>query len=114
MNLTKTAANLILIGALSACGCLSKTQETTSSADTTTSLASLQKTEIYLQQPFTRALARCYASAGYAAEACARQFEEHGYVRLRNIPYKTANYDFLTKDTYPTRRWRENELTPRW
>ena len=75
---------------------------------------SQKETEIYLQEPFTRVIARCYASADYAANACAAQFERQGYVRIRNIPYKTARYDFLTKDTYPTRRWRENELTPRW
>jgi len=37
-----------------------------------------------------------------------------GYVRLRDIPYKSANYDFLKTDTYPTRRWRDGETTPRW
>ena len=37
-----------------------------------------------------------------------------GYVRLREIPYKPADYDFLKTDTYPTRRWRGGELTPRW
>lgn len=35
-------------------------------------------------------------------------------VRFEDIPYKTANYDFLKTGTYPTRRWRPGEITPRW
>lgn len=110
MKLYKTAAKLALIGALSACGLISEQPNISDTQPVT----SLKEAEIYLQEPFTRVVARCYASAYYAAEACAQQFEKQGYVRFKNIPYKTARYDFLTKDTYPTRRWRENELTPRW
>lgn len=73
-----------------------------------------QQTEIFLQHPYTRVIVRCNASVEYAANACAEQFEREGYVRFRNIPYKVARYDFLKTDTYPTRRWRENERTPRW
>ncbi len=69
---------------------------------------------IVLQQPQSRVVATCYRTEDVSAEACAKIFESKGYVRLRNIPYKTADYDFLKTDTYPTRRWRGNEDTPRW
>lgn len=69
---------------------------------------------INLQNPFTRKIARCYNNNFSSAEECARYFERHGFVRFRDIPYKTANYDFLHVDTYPTRRWRDSELTSRW
>ena len=69
---------------------------------------------IVLQQPQSRVIATCYRSANVSAETCAKLFESKGYVRLRNIPYKTADYDFLRTDTYPSRRWRGNEDTPRW
>lgn len=69
---------------------------------------------IILQQPTSRDIATCYKTEDVSADACARIFESKGYVRLRNIPYQSANYDFLRTDTYPTRRWRGNELAPRW
>lgn len=70
--------------------------------------------EIVLQQPTSRVIATCYNSDDISAEECAQIFEKKGYVRLRDIPSKPANYDFLKTDTYPTRRWRGNEITPRW
>lgn len=69
---------------------------------------------IILQQPQSRVIATCYRTEDVSAETCAKIFESKGYVRLRNIPYKTADYDFLKTDTYPTRRWRGGEDTPRW
>lgn len=113
MKLGKVVINLFLLSTLSACGFFSESREEPIHIPAPTPVNQKQ-TEILLQEPFTRVIARCYASAEYAANACAAQFEQKGYVRLRNIPYKTARYDFLTQDTYPTRRWRENELTPRW
>ncbi len=111
MDLNKTVANIALISALSACGLGgSKTEHLVSQPI----VYANEEKEIYLQEPYSRIIARCYASASDAAEACAMTFESRGYTRLTNIPYKTARYDFLTKDTYPTRRWRERELTPRW
>lgn len=120
MNLKKIATILGLISCLTACGFMENRPCTSCSAatafnDIDTGYYGIRSTtEIYLQHPFTRVVARCYASAEYAANACAEMFEQKGYVRFRNIPYKTAKYDFLTKDTYPTRRWREHEKTPRW
>ena len=113
MKLGKVVINLFLLSSLSACGFFSESREEPIHILAPTPINQKQ-TEIYLQEPFTRVIARCYASAEYAAKACATEFEKQGYVRIRNIPYKTARYDFLTKETYPTRRWRENELTPRW
>lgn len=70
--------------------------------------------EIGLQNLRDRTIVRCYGNNENSAEDCARYFEQKGYVRFRDIPYKTANYDFLKVDTYPTRRWRDSEATPRW
>ncbi|MBQ8465148.1 MAG: hypothetical protein IJ545_03975 [Alphaproteobacteria bacterium] len=111
MTLSKAVAGIALIGTLNACGFISEYRGKTEYVPVT---APQKETEIYLQEPFTRVIARCYATAEYAADACAKTFEQKGYVRFSNIPYKTARYDFLTKDTYPTRRWREHERTPRW
>ena len=69
---------------------------------------------IGLQNLRTRAIVHCYTTEKVLAETCAQAYEEQGFVRFREIPYKTADYDFLGKDTYPTRRWRHDERTPRW
>ena len=69
---------------------------------------------IGLQHLQTRTVVYCYSNAQLSAEDCAQHYESLGYTRLRDIPYKTARYDFLTVDTFPTRRWRNGELTPRW
>ena len=69
---------------------------------------------IALQNLESRVVVYCHSTPTNSSETCAEIFEGYGYVRLREIPYKTADYDFLRTDTYPTRRWRDNELTPRW
>lgn len=69
---------------------------------------------IGLQNSFTREVVHCRNTFFTSAEECAQKYEAKGYTRFRDIPYKTANYDFLKVDNYPTRRWRANELTPRW
>lgn len=73
-----------------------------------------QEAEIGLQHPYSRQVAYCYSNPQNSAEACARYFEKNGYVRFKDIPFKTANFDFLQVDTFPTRRWRDSEQTPRW
>lgn len=73
-----------------------------------------EETLINLQQPFTRVIVKCYSTKYEPAETCAKLFESKGYVRFDDIPYKTANYDFLRGGSYPTRRWRPGEITPRW
>lgn len=56
----------------------------------------------------------CYDSDNTTAEQCATYYEKQGYTRFSDIPSRSAKYDFLTVDTYPTRRWRNGELSPRW
>ncbi len=69
---------------------------------------------ITLQNLNTRVLINCYKSDYQSAETCAEIFEQRGYVRLTNIPHKPAKFDTLKQNTYPTRRWREGEITSRW
>lgn len=70
--------------------------------------------KISLINPMNKYTVHCYSTPSISSEECAIRFERQGYVRYRDIPYKTANYDFLHRETYPTRRWREDERTPRW
>ena len=69
---------------------------------------------ISLLHPTSRTIVHCYTTPNILAEKCAQLFEKEGFVRFREIPYKTADFDFLKRGTYPTRRWREGERTPRW
>ncbi len=112
MNKTLKVLSLILIALTSACT-WQKAQETMYLKPKRTVYGNDQAT-IVLQHPQSRVIATCYRAEDVSAEACAKIFESKGYVRLRNIPYKTADYDFLKTDTYPTRRWRGSEDTPRW
>ncbi len=75
---------------------------------------SAETDRIGLQNIHTRAIVYCYANSHYSAEDCAAYYENQGYTRMRDLPSKPARYDFLAVDTYPTRRWRNGELTPRW
>ena len=69
---------------------------------------------IGLQNLSTRTVVYCYNGSNQTAEDCALYYESKGYTRFRNIPSRAAKYDFLTVDTYPTRRWRDGDLFPRW
>ncbi len=69
---------------------------------------------ISLQNLTSRVIVHCYTTENMDAETCAQAFEKENFVRFREIPYRTADYDFLKKDTYPTRRWRNGERAPRW
>ncbi len=73
-----------------------------------------EENTISLINQTTKVIVRCYSNFFEPAETCARFFEEKNYTRFREIPYKTANYDFLKSGSYPTRRWRNGERTPRW
>lgn len=70
--------------------------------------------EITLQNLKTRELITCRSDGNSSAEACATAFEQNGFVRLTDIPSQTAEYDLKKPTTYPTRRWREGEQSPRW
>ena len=69
---------------------------------------------IGLQNIRSRTIVYCYNGNDYTAEQCASYYETQGFTRFRDIPSRMAKYDFLTVDTYPTRRWRNGELAPRW
>lgn len=69
---------------------------------------------ILLQHTTTGDLACCRDTGEVTAEECAQALEKECYVRVQDLPYRPAEYDFLKRDTYPTRRWRENEKAPRW
>ena len=78
------------------------------------SKASFDNTYIGLQNLRSRTIVYCYNSNTSSAEECALYYESKGYTRFRDIPSRSAKYDFLTVDTYPSRRWRNGELSPRW
>ncbi len=69
---------------------------------------------IALQNLNSREVVTCYNNTQYSAEECAQYFEGQGYIRTKYIPYKPARFDYLTVDTFPARRWRSGEVTPRW
>lgn len=70
---------------------------------------------ILLIHPVTRTQILCYDLPGESAVQCAENFRAAGYVLVTDIPQVSANYDFLRKNTYPTRRWRGGgEVVPRW
>ena len=68
---------------------------------------------ISLQNLNSRVIVHCRTTAEALAEVCAQAYEAQGFVRLREIPYKTADYDF-SQHGAPSRRWRPEERTPRW
>ena len=79
-----------------------------------TSKATHNDSYIGLQNLYSRTIVYCYDGNKYSAEQCASFYETQGYTRFRNIPSRSAKYDFLTVDTFPTRRWRNGEYSPRW
>lgn len=58
---------------------------------------------ILLQHQTTGKLACCRDTGEVTAEDCARVLEAHCFVRVQDLPYRPAKYDFLTTDTYPPR-----------
>ena len=69
---------------------------------------------IGLQNQNSRAIVYCYDNPKHSAEECATYYETIGFTKIKDLPTKSARYDFLTVDTFPTRRWRNGEITPRW
>jgi len=109
MKHIKNACLAFLLILTSAC----VSHKTPQTEDTHTVKAYEQKM-IALENLKTRIIAYCYASEEFSAEQCAKDLETRGYVRLTDIPKFTADKDFLTTGTYPTRRWREPDRAPRW
>ena len=69
---------------------------------------------VVLIHPYTRAQAVCPAGVSEGAVACANTFRQKGYVLITDLPQQPAEYDYLKKGTYPTRKWRNGETVPRW
>lgn len=110
-------AKLIVLGAvsllaLSACSSVSK-EESPEVIVLGTQPQNVQSV-ILLQHQTTGKMACCRDTEDVTAEECAQALEKECFVRVQDIPYRPAKYDFLTTDTYPTRRWRDNEKAPRW
>ncbi len=111
-------AKLIVLGAISLialCACSSVTQEDEQSDIIVlgTEPQNVQSV-ILLQHQTTGKMACCRDTEDVTAEECAKALEQECYVRVQDIPYHPAKYDFLTTGSYPTRRWRANEKSPRW
>lgn len=69
---------------------------------------------IFLVNQSTGDTACCQDTPEVSAEQCAQALEAKCFKRVEEIPYGVASKDFLKDGTYPTRRWRENETSPRW
>ena len=69
--------------------------------------------QVIMENLNTRVLAYCRGSEE-EIDSCVETLEASCYTRLSDVPYLTAKQDFLKRGTYPTRRWREGELVPRW
>jgi hypothetical protein len=69
--------------------------------------------QVILQNQNTRVLAYCRGNDEQIAY-CISRLEGSCYVPLTEIPKVTAKADELRRGTYPTRRWREGEVVPRW
>ncbi|MBR1840719.1 MAG: hypothetical protein IJ778_01140 [Alphaproteobacteria bacterium] len=72
-----------------------------------------QSNQVILENLNTRVLAYCRGS-DEEIEMCVNRLKESCYVKLQDIPKRPAKYDILQRGTYPTRRWRNGETTPRW
>lgn len=66
---------------------------------------------IVLQHPENRDLVKCSASDS----ACLQQYEQQGYVRLRNAPRFASFKELPTESDYPQgSQWRDSNNIPRW
>lgn len=109
MKTLKKASLVILCVCMAACASQNK-----SSQDEVRIIEGHEPSSIALENLKTRVIAYCRDSALFSAEECALDMEKRGFVRLTDIPKVTADKDFLTTGTYPTRRWRETDRIPRW
>ena len=69
---------------------------------------------IVLIHPYTRTQVLCYDRECESAVDCAQDFRAKGYVLITDIPQQAAKYDFLKPGAYPSRKWRNGEVHPRW
>ena len=109
MKYIKNVCFLLLLAVLSGCSFQNNTQ-----SEQPYQVQPYKQNVIALENLKTRIIAYCYASQDFSAEDCAHDLEQKGFVRLKDVPRVTADKDFLTTGTYPTRRWRETDVIPRW
>lgn len=71
---------------------------------------------ITLKHPWTRQIVRCPYNPQNKSQhkKCAYNLQNKGYVKIEHTSFLPAKYDFPQEGSYPSRRWRENELIPRW
>ena len=69
--------------------------------------------QVILQNLNTRVLAYCRGTEEQIAY-CISRLEGSCYVPLNEIPKVTAKADILRRGSYPSRRWREGDVVPRW
>lgn len=72
-----------------------------------------QSNQVILENLNTRVLAYCRGS-DVEIDMCVSRLKASCYVKLQDIPKRSAKYDILQRGTYPTRRWRNGETAPRW
>ena len=71
--------------------------------------------EIVMQQPVTREIFVCMDTDESSADECAYAMEKkEGFVRLKDKSVFTGKDDIPRPDSYPTRRFREDQNIPRW
>lgn len=109
MKCIKNACFALLLAGISACVFQKNKIE-----EPVNNIPAYEQNMIALENLKTRVISYCYASQDFSVEECARDLEQRGFVRLTDIPKVTADKDFLTTGTYPTRRWRETDRVPRW
>ncbi len=73
-----------------------------------------RQTTIFLVNQDTGELACCQDTPNVSAEECAWALEQKCFKRVEDLPRGIASYDILKSGTYPTRRWRDGEIAPRW
>ncbi|MBR7158216.1 MAG: hypothetical protein IKD08_00845 [Alphaproteobacteria bacterium] len=76
---------------------------------------------ILLQHPTSREIVECNSqtltSTGlFSAEVenCAKAMEGQGFIRVTDIPRFMAKDDKIQDGNYPSRRYRGQDVTPRW
>ncbi|MCQ2915110.1 MAG: hypothetical protein MJ247_07970 [Alphaproteobacteria bacterium] len=69
---------------------------------------------IVLQHTITREIVYCDGTDVNKMDICATDFERDGFVRLTDKPNFRAKDDLPRPGSYPTRRFRDNQNTPRW
>lgn len=114
MKTLKKASLAILCVCVAACASQNESYQDEFLQDEVRIIEDREPSSIALENLQTRVVAYCHDSAVFSAEECALDLERRGFVRLTDIPKVTADKDFLTTGTYPTRRWRETDRIPRW